>query len=324
MTNEEIYGVLKKRSDALIRKDIDFFRNFLDDDFLYVNSLGTSFNKSSYCTDIVLSEKLHFVSQECSIISTERTDSIINVNLYVSDCFIWENIEYKVQYRSNHIYKINDSGILLWLFGYTYTQGMQENKTLTIPHLIGNSVELCPLSMNYVECLWRVASDETIWQWTLQSVTSLNEMMEYCAEALYEYGQGNAIPFIIKEKNTGNIIGSTRFGSIDMDNKHMEIGWTWIGSQWQKTSVNTETKYLMLSHAFEELGINRISIITDKRNLRSQKAIERLGFVKEGTIRNHLITHNGYVRDSLCYSMIRDEWDAHKVHIEQLLSKDYG
>lgn len=324
MTNEEIQRVLQNRSEALIRKDVDFFRDFLDEDFLYINSLGTSFNKTNYCNDIVLSEKLHFISQECHITSVGRTDAIMNVELCVSDCFLWENIEYKAQYQSNHIYKMNESGKWFWLFGNTYSQEQQSNSLGAIPHLIGNTVELAPLSMNYAEQLWAIACDETIWQWTLQSVGSLKEMIEYCAEALYEYSQGSAIPFIIKEKSTGVIIGSTRFGSIDMENKHMEIGWTWIGTQWQKTSVNTETKYLMVSHAFEVLGINRISIITDRRNTRSQKAIERLGFVKEGIIRNHLITHNGFVRDSIGYSMIRDEWTVHKNHIELLLNRDYG
>jgi RimJ/RimL family protein N-acetyltransferase len=116
-------------------------------------------------------------------------------------------------------------------------------------------------------------------------------------------------------------VGSTRFGNIDTYNRHVEIGWTWIGKEWQRTYVNTETKYLMLSYAFEELGCIRVEFKTDSLNERSRNAILRIGAIEEGMFRNHMIVQGGRFRHSVYFSIIDSEWPALKARLEEKLNR---
>lgn len=315
---DDLQNFLEKRTEALIRKDTRFFNEFLSDNFLYINSKGDCFNKAEYILTYVESSSVHFLEQRCEIMNVVEHEQIIEMEFILIDRFEWNGEENKTHYICRQLYSKDNNGRIQWVFGQTN----DNNKPLlSIPFLTGDNVILSPMNCEEINSLWDIASDEQLWAWTLHRINSKNEMYQYCAQALCDNYKGYAIPFIIKEKSTKRVVGSTRFGSVDIENKHMEIGWTWIGKEWQRTAINTEMKYLMMQYGFEYLGLNRISIITDTRNIPSQKAIERLGFVKEGIIRQHLITHNGYVRDSVSYSMIKEEWEQNKVYIEKLLAK---
>jgi RimJ/RimL family protein N-acetyltransferase len=116
-------------------------------------------------------------------------------------------------------------------------------------------------------------------------------------------------------------VGSTRFANIDRENKHLEIGWTWIGKPWQRTAVNTEAKYLMLRHAFEELGCIRVEFKTDSLNQQSRNALLGIGAKEEGTFRNHMITQDGRYRHSVYFSVIDSEWPEVKRGLEERLAR---
>ncbi len=131
------------------------------------------------------------------------------------------------------------------------------------------------------------------------------------------------MPFATIEKSSGMVVGSTRYGNIDMAHRRVEIGWTWIAPRWQRTAVNTEAKYLMIGHAFEKLGCMRVELKTDSLNERSRNAILRLGAKEEGTFRNHMITSSGRIRHSVYFSIIDSEWPAIKVCLEGKLSRPY-
>lgn len=120
---------------------------------------------------------------------------------------------------------------------------------------------------------------------------------------------------------TGRAVGSTRFGDIAPEHGRAEIGWTWIAPSHQRTAVNTEAKLLQLSYAFDALGATRVALKTDGRNLRSQAAIERLGAVREGVLRRHLRLPDGFIRDTVYYSILDDEWPAVKARLEERLAR---
>jgi len=151
-------------------------------------------------------------------------------------------------------------------------------------------------------------------------------MHTWVLNILERAAKGNEIPFAVILLETGRAVGATRFLTIQPDQRNLEIGGTWYGIDYQRTIVNTECKYLMLKHAFEVMGIIRVQIKTDSRNLASQRAIERLGAVKEGVLRKHMILPDGYIRDSVIYSILDDEWPAVKEHLEQKMRerKDSG
>ena len=114
-------------------------------------------------------------------------------------------------------------------------------------------------------------------------------------------------------------IGSTRFANIDWPNKRAEIGWTWLNPKWWRTAMNTEAKYLMMRHAFEEWKLMRVELKTGHKNIRSQKAIERVGGVREGTLRKHMFQPDGSIRDSVYFSILDDEWPSVKRKLEKML-----
>ena len=132
---------------------------------------------------------------------------------------------------------------------------------------------------------------------------------------------GKALPFAIIDRATGRAVGSTRFGNFEPAHRRVEIGWTWPGTPWQRTAFNTEAKYLLLVHAFESLGLNRVEFKTDVLNERSRKAILRLGALEEGVLRRHMIVRDGRVRDSVYYSIIAEEWPAVKANLRRMLSQ---
>jgi RimJ/RimL family protein N-acetyltransferase len=144
-------------------------------------------------------------------------------------------------------------------------------------------------------------------------------MMAYIRTALEAQAAGTALPFVTVERASGRIVGSTRYMNIDVPNRRVEIGSTWIAGPWQRTVVNTEAKYLMLRHAFEELGCIRVELKTDSLNERSRTAILRIGARQEGIFRNHMITWSGRLRHSVFFSIIDAEWTEVKAALEAKL-----
>jgi len=151
-------------------------------------------------------------------------------------------------------------------------------------------------------------------------VRTVEEMAAYIETALQEQERGVSLPFALIEKATGRAIGSTRYGNIDCTYRRVEIGWTWVAREWQRTAVNTEAKYLLLRHAFETLGCIRVELKTDSLNERSRAAILRIGAQEEGIFRNHMITANGRIRHTVYFSIVDSEWPAVKARLESLLT----
>jgi RimJ/RimL family protein N-acetyltransferase len=186
--------------------------------------------------------------------------------------------------------------------------------------LEGRHVRLEPLARAHLAGLSEVALDEELWRWIPTPVRTREEMAAYIETALNEQEQGTSLPFAIVEKATGRAIGSTRFGNIDRTHHRVEIGWTWVAREWQRTAMNTEAKYLLLKHAFETLGCMRVELKTDSLNERSRAAILRIGAREEGIFRNHMITASGRIRHTVYFSIIDSEWPAVKARLEAKLN----
>ena len=186
--------------------------------------------------------------------------------------------------------------------------------------LRGSIVRLEPMTAEHVDALALVGLEPELWRWIPDQVATREEMRAYVTTALEELRRGVSLPFVTIANANNQVIGSTRYGNIDMANRRVEIGWTWITSAYQRTAVNTEAKLLLLSHAFETLKVNRVELKTDALNQRSRAAIARLGAVEEGIFRKHLVTQTGRVRDTVYYSIIEVEWPAVKARLLTLLS----
>jgi N-acetyltransferase len=185
--------------------------------------------------------------------------------------------------------------------------------------LRGSVVVLEPMRADHAEALAGIGLDPELWRWIPTPVTTADDMLAYVAKALEEQRSGISLPFVIVAQ--GQIAGSTRYGNIDLANRRLEIGWTWVAPGYQRTSVNTEAKLLLLTHAFERLGVNRVELKTDALNQKSRTAIERLGAVEEGTFRKHIVTASGRVRDTVYYSIIDTEWPTVKRRLETWLHR---
>jgi RimJ/RimL family protein N-acetyltransferase len=185
--------------------------------------------------------------------------------------------------------------------------------------LEGKHARLEPLSLSHLDGLCQVGLDEELWRWIPVQVRTREEMRSYIQKALDEQAAGFSLPFATIERASGRPVGSTRYMNIDRLNRRLEIGSTWIARNWQRTAVNTEAKYLMLRHAFEQLGCIRVELKTDSLNQRSRQAILRLGAREEGTLRNHMITSTGRIRHTVYYSIIDSEWPAVKRGLQEKL-----
>jgi len=185
--------------------------------------------------------------------------------------------------------------------------------------LEGDFVRLEPMTLEHFAGLSEVGLDPEIWRYTLSVVQTPDEMRAYMEDALKLQSVGTALPFVTIERSSGHIVGSTRFGNYDAANRRIEIGWTWIARPWQRTAINTEAKYLMLSHAFEKLGCVRVELKTDVLNTPSRNAMLRIGAKEEGILRKHSLVWNGRYRDSIYYSILDDEWSGVKQELQKML-----
>jgi len=199
---------------------------------------------------------------------------------------------------------------------------LTEEKSTCIPllTLTGQVVRLEPLSVAHVPDLFRAGSDESIWRY-MRYGTMQNEadMRAWVQMLLNAQTRGTDLPFAVIHLETGRAVGSTRYLEIEPHNRSVEIGGTWYGVAYQRTAVNTECKYLLLKHAFERLGCIRVQFKADLRNVRSQHALERIGAVKEGILRDHVILPDGFVRSSVYYSILANEWPGVKTRLIEKL-----
>lgn len=186
--------------------------------------------------------------------------------------------------------------------------------------LEGRHVRLEPLTESHHEALCRVGLDEELWRWIPYKATTPEEMANYIRNALNLQTAGTALPFVTIERASKTVVGSTRFMNIDVPNRRVEIGATFIAPPWQRTAINTEAKYLMMRHAFETMGCIRVELKTDALNERSRAAILRIGAKEEGILRQHIITWTGRLRDSVYFSVLDSEWPAVKAALEQKLA----
>ena len=190
--------------------------------------------------------------------------------------------------------------------------------------LQGNVVRLDPLTEAHVPDLVLVGNDPGLWRYLpYGELTSEERMRNHIRWLLERADQGIDLPFAVIFKQTNQAIGCTRYLDIVLEHKRLEIGGTWYGKDYQHTQVNTECKYLLLTHAFEVLGCIRVQFKTDARNKHSQAALERINAVKEGLLRNQMILPNGQVRDSVYYSIIASGWPAVKASLEAKLARKY-
>ena len=186
--------------------------------------------------------------------------------------------------------------------------------------LEGTTVRLDPLAFEHEAELRAAAQDEAIWRVTIDDPRTPEAMRDYIARAIAARDDGTAVPFAVFHKGEGRVIGSTRFHSISFAHRGLDIGFTWYAPRFWRTRVNTECKYLLLTHAFERLGCIRVELHADARNERSRAAILRLGAVEEGTLRSKVIMRDGHRRDAVYFSILDGEWPAVKRRLEGFLS----
>lgn len=185
--------------------------------------------------------------------------------------------------------------------------------------LTGRFIRLDPLSRAQVPALAGAAADPEIWRYTRNAPLTTVELMEtHVEELLRAQAAGTDLPFATFHHRAATYVGMTRFMDIQHFNRMVEIGGTFLNPAFHHTGANLEAKLLMLSHAFETWDCLRVQFKTDSRNISSQKAIEKLGAVREGVLRDHMVLDNGYVRSSVYYSILAAEWPAVK---EKLLAR---
>lgn len=183
--------------------------------------------------------------------------------------------------------------------------------------LEGTHVRLEPLSHAHHAGLSEVAFDQDLWRLNPTRITSADDLTKSITGMLTEQNKGSMLPFATIERGSGKVIGSTRFMNIDVTNRRVEIGGTWIAKPWQRTAINTEAKYLMLHHAFETFRCIRVELKTDALNTQSRNAILRIGAKEEGILRHHVITWTGRLRDSIYFSILEEEWPGVKAELER-------
>ena len=188
--------------------------------------------------------------------------------------------------------------------------------------LTGTHVQLEPMTEEHIPGLAEIGVGQSFWDFMLYgNINSVDDMRSWVRDILSRAELGTDLPFVVIHLPSGRVAGATRYLNIVPQDRGVEIGGTWYGIEFQRTAVNTECKYLLLSHAFETLGCIRVQLKTDLRNERSQKAIERIGAVREGVLRNHMVLPNGRYRHSVYYSILDSEWPEVKNRLEKLLER---
>lgn len=187
--------------------------------------------------------------------------------------------------------------------------------------LTGQLVELSPMTQAHLDELAALGAEESIWEHYNVPYNTREAMSLYIDQCAAEQGRGVSMPFVIKERSSGKLAGGTRYMNVDRANYRLEIGSSWLHPQWQRTGLNTEAKYLLLTHAFETLKTMRVELKTDAWNAKSRAAMERISAQFEGIFRYHMIRADGRIRHSAYYSFVRPDWPATKAHIESLMRR---
>lgn len=188
--------------------------------------------------------------------------------------------------------------------------------------LQGKHVRLEPMMQAHTLALAEIGVGQPFWDFMVYgNLNSVENMSSWVRDILSRADMRTDVPFVVLHLASGRLAGATRYMNIMPKDRGLEIGGTWYGLDFQRTVVNTECKYLLLRHAFETLGCIRVQLKTDLRNERSQKAIERIGAVKEGVLRNHMILPDGRIRHSVFYSILDSEWEGVKKRLEEMLER---
>ncbi|MFE1558443.1 GNAT family N-acetyltransferase [Streptomyces sp. NPDC058734] len=183
-----------------------------------------------------------------------------------------------------------------WIFERAGRSGME---------LVGGRVRLEPLEERHHDGLCEAVCDGNLWELGVTMVPHPSDVRGFMADAVAAREAGRELAYATVDLATGRIAGSTRLMVINTVHRRLEIGWTFLGRTWQRTGVNTEAKLLMLTHAFEDLGMNRVELLTDVRNAASWAAIARLGAIQEGIMRQHMVMRDGHVRDTVVFALTR-------------------
>jgi RimJ/RimL family protein N-acetyltransferase len=188
--------------------------------------------------------------------------------------------------------------------------------------LSGKHVRLEPMNETHIFGLSEIGVGQTFWDFMLYGrMDTQADMHDWVLDIIRRGEKGTDLPFVVIHVATGQVAGATRYLNIMRSDRGLEIGGTWYGTEYQRTAVNSECKYLLLRHAFETLDVIRVQLKSDLRNERSQRAMERIGAKKEGILRNHMILPDGRYRDSVFYSILDTEWAEVKVKLEMMMKK---
>lgn len=188
--------------------------------------------------------------------------------------------------------------------------------------LEGRHVRLEPLALRHAPALFAASRDPEIWRWLLvRQFETVADTEKWITDALATQAAGSDVAFATVRQSDGVPIGSTRYLDIRRPHRSLEIGWTWLAPEAQRTPINTEAKYLMIRHAFEQLDAVRVQLKTDERNARSRAAIARVGAAFEGILRKYQARYDGYVRNTAIFSLTAEEWPAAKAALEAKLAR---
>lgn len=174
--------------------------------------------------------------------------------------------------------------------------------------LSNEKVSLEPLTAIHIDDLKAVCISSEIWRWFTVDLSAPSAMAKWMNGLLEESERGDKMTYAIRLVETNQVIGATSYGHIDWKEKGIEVGWTWIGADFIGSGINKNMKFLMLRHAFETMGIERLELRTDEVNIRSRKAMEKIGAQHDGTLRSHRYNKEGGRRNSVIYSIIKPEW----------------
>jgi aminoglycoside 6-adenylyltransferase len=236
---------------------------------------------------------------------------------------IWNALFLMTGMFSTFAYRISEK------LNFNYNQDEQDN-TLSYLHeqykktggtgmLKGKSVALIPVEEKYMDELLSFSADLVIWEHLPKEIYSRDELMKWYQQTKEDEANGKAVPFLIQDIRTLEIIGSTRILDLDLANRKAEIGWTWINPKYFGTKINTEAKLLLLGYAFNTLGLNRVQFRADERNIRSRRAILKLGATFETVLRNFKQRRDGSTGDTFLYSIISSEWEAVEKNLRKQL-----
>lgn len=185
--------------------------------------------------------------------------------------------------------------------------------------LNGRRVRLEPLAEAHLPGLAAAIEDGRLWELPVTIVPHPRDLSQFLGDAQAAHAAGRELAFATLDAASGQVLGSTRFRCFEAAHRRVEIGFTFLAAARQRTHVNTEAKYLMLRHAFETWGCNRVELLTDERNTRSRQAIVRIGAREEGVVRSHMVMRDGHIRNSVLYSLIRPEWPQARLALEARL-----